>query len=139
AATGVTAAFRSVLGLYISNKGRITINDFHPEFHEFRVVSETGGGTVTVGSVTARTNIFRWTVKPPEPLDLPPGKYRLEAIGPAGATVKRWRVEGWHVSGMGYFAGFAGHQDGDYCALDLRRGESVRVSIANWEQREPHD
>src|SRR5262249_6607228 len=108
----------------------------HPEFEEFRVESKTGVGTVSVGSVTVRTNVSRWKIKPHESLDLPPGEYRLEAIGPPGATVKRWRVEGWHVSGMGYFAGFAGHQDGDYCALDLRRGERVRVSIANWERHE---
>jgi uncharacterized protein (TIGR03067 family) len=112
----IFAVFRSNIQLYVSNTGELGVSRSHPEFEEFYVESEDRGPTT------------RSKINPHEPLTLPPGKYRFEAVSRKGATVTQWEEK---VSGL--FSGNVTYRDGIICTVDLKRGERVGLQIANWD------
>jgi uncharacterized protein (TIGR03067 family) len=145
ALVAVYMIFRPTIGLYRSNKGKLSVNDLNPEFGEFVIrgsgiedlkiiegsAGYSGGSKVAVGpperEYTSEPLARVWGFGGLAAMTLPPGKYRIEAVGKKGEIVERWRVE---TSGL--FSGVAMLQDAEQCTVEIKRGERVRISIANW-------
>lgn len=110
-------SFQPTIHLLIGDKGELALNDLNPEFETIRVTSDDGAHV--------------YNVEPRTALKLPPGKYRVEAIGRNGEVVTRWRFEGG-----AFFAGAAGTRDEETLVVDLHRGQRIRLSIAKWAEGE---
>jgi hypothetical protein len=104
------------VALYTAKKGQITASEVNPEFDEFQILDES------VGPLSAEK------MHPRAPYRLTPGKYRIEAIGRKGERATRWRVER-----SGLFSGSVRLQEGRDCEVELKRGERVVISVAQWE------
>ncbi len=65
---------------------------------------------------------------------LPPGEYRVQAVGKHGEIVKRWRVVR-----SAWFTQQEIERDGEACILEIKRGEQFRLSVMTWSpmQRPP--
>jgi serine/threonine-protein kinase len=118
--------------MYLSDAGQLTINDFNPEFEEFRVERVTGAVKVEAPGTSVRVGTGDWKLKPREPLRLPSGKYQVSAVGRGGEKPTRWQV-----AGSGVFSGFTAQYELEACPVEIKPGERVQVSVAKWEARAP--
>jgi serine/threonine-protein kinase len=122
-ALALFAFFATTIELYLSNTGRLTINDFNPEFEEFRVERAKDSAGEDTGE---------WKLKAHESLRLPPGNYVVSAVGRQGE-----KATCWQGAGSGLVSGFVTRYEGEKFSVEIKRGERVQLSVAKWESRTP--
>jgi serine/threonine protein kinase len=111
--------FSDATRLYMLDMGELRVDDFHPEFSNFILTGDTSPEFVA-----------GVPLPPHVPLFLEPGTYRIQAVGS-----NQEKVESWDVKGSRLWSSYVTQQNREVCVVEIRRGERISLSIAEWKAR----